>query len=245
LILSSGIALGALAGVAGGKLPAVMHSTRNALLLAAVVAPLAVLPILGVRLGPAGEQVGRAFTFNPFVLRFLTAVALWSTATGAFNPFFNVFFARELRLGTESIGLIFSAAQLTQVGAVLLAPLALRRFGLLSGIMLMQVATGCALALLGSAPAAMAGWLYAAYMSFQYMSEPGIYTLLMNRTSPAERQGAASLNIAVVFGSQALAASLAGAGITHFGYPPVLFAAAVMAVLAAVFFRTLLCGPSK
>ena len=63
-------------------------------------------------------------------------------------------------------------------------------------------------------------------MSFQWMSEPGLNTLLMNHVTERERSGASALNYVVAFGAQALAAFAGGALFTRFGYGPALAAAA-------------------
>jgi predicted MFS family arabinose efflux permease len=96
------------------------------------------------------------------------------------------------------------------------------------------------LALLGPAPTAVVAIaLYAAYSSFQYMTEPGVYSSLMNRVPPGQRSGASALNFLVVFGSQALAASVAGAVVAQYGYRPMLAGAAGLAVVAAWLFSRL------
>jgi predicted MFS family arabinose efflux permease len=105
----------------------------------------------------------------------------------------------------------------------------------------MQAAAAFALACLSTGPpVAAAGAVYAAWMSFQSMSEPGIYSLLMSGVQPGMRHGASALNFFVVFASQAAAAYLAGAAVTRFGYPIVLASAAAVAGLAALAFRFLL-----
>jgi len=76
-------------------------------------------------------------------------------------------------------------------------------------------------------------------MGFQYMSEPGTYSLLMAEVTPHERGGAASLSLFVVSGTQALAALASGFFITRFGYTPVLVFAAMLTVLAAIAFHSL------
>jgi predicted MFS family arabinose efflux permease len=68
------------------------------------------------------------------------------------------------------------------------------------------------------------------------MSEPGIYTSLMNRVLPGERGGASALNFFVMFAGQALAAALAGTVVARYGYPPMLAMAAALAVTAACLF---------
>jgi len=245
LVFSSGIALGAVAGVVGGRLPSVAHSMENALYAACALAPIALVPLARLELGARLESKARAYSWNPFLARFLAALALWGLATGAFNPFFNVFFTKSLDFSVERMGLIFSSSQLAQVAAVLLAPLAFRRIGLVAGIALTQAATGLALAGLGTAAPAVAGWFYALYVSFQYMSEPGAYSLLMSRVREEQRNGSSALNFVFLSGSQAIAAAIAGAVITRVGYVPVLFTSAAMALLAALAFRCLLQEPSR
>src|SRR6476620_8242981 len=136
------------------------------------------------------------------------------------------------------VGLMYSISQMAQVIALLLAPLVLRRLGPISGLMSMQLATAVMLGVLGVGPSGvLAGLVYALYAAFQYMSEPGMYTLLMERVQPQEQSGASALNFLVIFGGQALAASIAGLAVHRFGYPVVLSVAALLAVLAAIFLR--------
>jgi predicted MFS family arabinose efflux permease len=77
-------------------------------------------------------------------------------------------------------------------------------------------------------------------MSLQWMSEPGLNTLLMNNVKEAERSGASSLNYLVAFAAQALAAFAAGRFLSKVGYGPVLAGATGLAVAAAVLFRVLI-----
>ena len=198
-----------------------------------------------VRLPPAQAAPPRARTLprSPFVLRFLAVFAVWHFATGAFNPFFNAFLSRHLHASSEQIGTIFSAAQVAQVAAIFCAPLVLKRCGLIRGVVGMQVATALALATAGWAPAGLlAATGYCGYMAFQYMSEPGTFSLLMDGVRPEERAGASALNFVIAFAAQGLAAAAAGSALYRFGYRPVLSAASVVMLLAAVLLAVLL-GP--
>jgi predicted MFS family arabinose efflux permease len=67
-----------------------------------------------------------------------------------------------------------------------------------------------------------------------------MYSLLMNRVSPAERGGSSALNFLVISLGQAVAAAMAGNAFVRFGYPPVLAALAGVALLAALSFWWLL-----
>ena len=247
LVFASGISLGVAGGVLGGRLPGwlaplagsptgvvpggIARRVRSVLL--------ATWPMSKLSPANAPERQKVGGRPGPNLVMFLIAIAVWHLGTGAFNPFFNTFFAR-LHVPVSSIGLLFSASQLSQTVAVLLAPLVLRRLGLLRGVAAMQLATAGALASLAlTSNAVGAGFVYAAYMSVQFMSEPGMYTYLMDSTPPAGRNTASSLNFVVAFSAQALASAIAGAAIVRAGYPAVIGAAAVLCVIAAVLFRYL------
>ncbi|SPE37172.1 conserved membrane hypothetical protein [Candidatus Sulfopaludibacter sp. SbA3] len=232
-------AVGIAGGWVGGKLPLWVHGKQPALLLAAALGALAILPALRLRPTAAAPEGSRIYPRSPFLLRYLIPFALWNLATGSFNPFFNAYFAR-LRFPVERIGLIFSGSQLTQVVTVLLAPLVFRKAGLVNGIVWMMAATACGLGGLAAQPGAAAVLAYVAYMAFQWMSEPGLSTLLMNQVAERERGGASALNYLVAFSAQALAAWGSGALLARFGYGAVLAGAAGLALAAAGLFQVLL-----
>ena len=85
------------------------------------------------------------------------------------------------------------------------------------------MATALMLAVLAfvTTPAA-AAVSYIAYMAFQYMIEPCLFTLLMDRVAPAERSGASALNFLATSLAGILSAAAAGAAIPRFGYSFVL-----------------------
>jgi MFS family permease len=182
----------------------------------------------------------RAIVCPTFMLRYLIPFAIWNLATGSFNPFFNAYFAR-LGYGSARIGAAFSTAQLAQIATVLVAPLVFRKAGLVNGIAWMMAATAAGLACLAVRPAGVAAAAaYVGYMAFQWMSEPGLSTLLMSGVEERERGGAAAMNYLVMFGAQALAALVGGAVVNRFGYGVALAGSAALAVLAAALFRGLL-----
>jgi MFS family permease len=253
-VFSTGILIGVVGGLAGGRLPglltrlhivsSVIESYRGALLVGSVLVLLAVWPLLEVTT-TAPPQTKRGFYRpRPLVIRFLVAIAAWNLGVGVFNPFLNVYFSR-LRLPVEDIGSLFSAAHVAQACAVLMAPIVLRRFGLTRGVSGMQFAT--AVALLGLSAAAgpiSAGLAFAAYTMSQYMTEPGMFTFLMDSAPAEERSNASALTFLVTFTAQAIIAAISGRMLARFGYPPVLVAAAVICALAALSFRVLLAKPT-
>jgi predicted MFS family arabinose efflux permease len=251
LVCSSGIAIGIVGGLVAAHMPAwllqwhVASSTtgsyRLSLLIGCVFILLAAWRFSRIKLGTV-EPAERTFHRpSPVLIRFLTAMAVWNLGTGAMNPFFSVFFARSVRLPVEKIGTVFAISQIVQVLGILLAPLVFRKCGLTQSISGMQYATAFALIALAIAGGPVwAAAAYAAYMMFQYMSEPGMFTLLMEGISEGERSSASALNFLVTFCGQAVAAAVAGKLITNFGYPPVMIAAAIICAAAAFLFRVLL-----
>lgn len=240
LVFATGIGTGVLGGLAGGRL-ASLFGKELALLCGCVAMLLALVPASGLPLTSSLPSARVQFPRNGFIVRFLIVMALWTIAVGSFNPFFNAFFVRRLSATPEWIGLVFSGAQLAQVGALLLAPLVLKALGSRRAVVAMQLAAGLALAALARSTGLRAAAVaYAFYMSFQYMSEPGLYTLLMTNVPPEQRTGASSLNFLVVFSAQAIAAALAGAGFASYGYGPVMSAAGALACAAGLLFAVLI-----
>jgi MFS family permease len=222
----------------GGRLPALLGGKQNTLILSALLSAVAILPAWRMRSTVVAPAKGRVYPRGRFLLQFLAPFAIWHLVTGAFNPFNNVYFAR-LRFSVEEIGSVFSGSQLVQVGAVLCAPLVIRRFGLATGISGMMAATACALGLLAAQPAPLAAvTAYMVYMAFQWMSEPGLNALLMNRVTEEERGGASAIMYLFAFSAQAAAAFGAGHWIEQFGYGPVLLAASLLALAASALFRS-------
>ncbi len=251
ITFGSGIALGILGGLAGGHLPRLLaalggkaFSAKEAALLAgSAVMAAALIPAARLHLARAAPHRRVQYPRNAFLFRFLGVMALWTTATASFNPFFNAYFSTRLHATTEWIGGVFAGSQFAQAIAVLLAPLALRALGRVRGIVAMQLAAAITLAALARGPGLWgAGALYATYMSFQYMSEPGLYSLLMGNLRPEERTGGSALNSLVVFSAQAGAAFAAGTGVARLGYGPIMLSASAIAITSALLFGVLL-GP--
>jgi MFS family permease len=247
IINSSGIGVGVLAGLVGGRLPHwilrahlapdAVHAKQFTLLASVAFAALAFWPLTRLRLDADGPEETHGYPGSPFVYRFLTAIGVWSLATGAFTPLFNAYFERRFHMPLESIGIIFTFSHAAQVVTILLSPLLLRMLGLVRGVACMQLVTAVTLGSLAAGPSAFAAAaLYIAYMSFQYMSDPGTNTLLMNHVEPSQRSGAAALNFLVIFMAQALSASAAGSVVARYGYPPMLVGATLLAVTAAFLF---------
>jgi predicted MFS family arabinose efflux permease len=245
------MSIGVLGGLAGGRLPGLLghlvHSpgsvsaTRAALLIASAVISLAALPIAGLRFPPVPATQTKTYPCNRFLFGFLIALACWSAATGAFNPFFNAFFADHFRMKVERIGVVFSCSQASQLLALLAAPVILRWLGEVRGIASMMLVTGLALFVLAFSPtAATAATVFVGYMAFQYMSGPGIFNMLMSRVVPGERSGASALYFLVTSLAGSISALAGGAAISRYGYPSILIGSAIVAMSAAFLFRALI-----
>jgi predicted MFS family arabinose efflux permease len=248
---ASGIGIGIIANLIASRIPGWLirlqvasNSTdakQRALILGCAIVALGILPISRLRFPPVCETSPRLYPRNRFLLRFLPAVAVWSLITGSLAPLANVYFAHHLKMPLEQLGVVLSTSSLLQVLAVLAAPLFFRRFGLVTAMAAAQVLIALLLAALaGASAAAPASILYIAYTGLLWMSEPGLFALLMSRVSPAEQAGASALNFLVISIFQAVAVASAGASFVRFGYPRSLLAMAILALASSFLFRRLL-----
>jgi len=107
-------------------------------------------------------------------------------------------------------------------------------------VMWTQLVAAAGLASLAVAQTATyAMWIYWTYISVQYMSEPAVFSLLMDRVPKDQQSNASALNFFVVSAAQSIASLLIGREITHWGYAPVLCSLALFACVTAFAFRQL------
>jgi predicted MFS family arabinose efflux permease len=258
LIFSAGVGTGILGGVICGYLPQWLSKAgfamqpvdvkRLILLASCGIAALGLFPVLRMRLPlvdaakpientAEGQSKRRRLSIDPFLLRFLPAMALWTVVLTSFTPFANVYLSRDLHVPLLRIGLVFSAAQITQFCVTLLSPMLFRALGLVKGIILTQLLTAVALVCVaGTHNTMLAVALYLFFFGMQWMSSPGLYNLLMSKVQEDAQSTASSMTL--FCNALVGAGSTAGAGIlfTRFGYPRVLTGIAAMAVLAALLF---------
>jgi len=81
---------------------------------------------------------------------------------------------------------------------------------------------------------------YLSYSGLQFMSGPGIYSLLMNRIPDSERSTASAVQNIVGALSQAAAAVITGSMLVRYGYPKVLAGNGGVALAAALLLYLLL-----
>jgi MFS family permease len=266
LNFSSSIGTAALGGLVCGYLPQwlkmaghemqAMDVKRLILIVSCGIAAIGLIPMLRLRL-PLDESVSqtqdktgkRPWRMNPFLLRFLPAMALWAAVLASFTPFANVYLSRYVHIPFAKIGLIYSAAQVLQLSVILLTPLVFRCLGLINGIVATQFATAVAMGCLAvTHDRRLAVALYLSFSAAQWMSSPGLYNLLMSRTPDEERSSAAAMTLFCNALFQSCATAGAGILFVHFGYPRVLVGIATLALLVALLFRSLVrsddsCAP--
>jgi len=263
LIFSASVATSMLGGIVCGYLPQwlsmsgiTMHAAdvkRLILLTACGIALVGLIPVLRLRVPVQSPDQpttdvqstrGRWTSLwenNPFLLKYLPLMALWSAVIAAFTPFANVYLSRDLHIPMDRIGLTFSAIQAVQLCMGVLTPVVFRLLGLVNGIVATQLVAAFTLAFMaGARHGRLAIALYLGFSAAQWMSSPGLYNLLMNETPDRERSTAAAATL--FCNALAGSAATAGAGIlfTWFGYPKVLLGIAVMAAVIAVLFRLLI-----
>lgn len=251
IVFSTGIGMGVLANLIASRMPgwfthlspflSVVQAEQLALLVGSAIVALGLLPLSGMSFPAIPVKDKTAYSRNPFLWRFLPALALWSLVTGSLSPLANVYLAQHLQMTIHRIGTVFSVSSLFQVLAVLFAPVLFRRLGLVSGIASAQLATAVTLACLAATSAQTpATFIYLGYTALLWMSEPGLFSLLMSRVTPAQQAGASALNFLVISLAQAVAVAAAGASFARFGYPIVLYAMAAVALTASICFRFML-----
>jgi MFS family permease len=254
IVFATGIGTGTLAGLAGGSIPQMLSrfgvdhpadGIRIVLIGASLVSFLGIWPVsrLKLLLSATVERRERPL-FHPFLLRFLPPFAIWSIVTGSFIPFAPVFFQKQLGISLQHVGLIFSASQFAQFGAVLIVPLLFRSAGSAARIVFAQlIAAAAVFALSISHSASYAiGW-YLAYTAVQFTAGPGFYGMLMSRVPEADRSSASAVQNVVGALAGAGSAALTGTLVVRYGYGLVFSINAVLAGLAALLVFVSL-GPS-
>jgi MFS family permease len=185
-------------------------------------------------------------TALPVLLRVLPVLMLWSVVLASFTPFANVYLERNLHLSLEKIGLVFAVSQGLQLCAILFNPLLFRVFGMVSGIAITEVATAAAMGAMAVAPGLrLSIGLYLTFTALQWMSAPGLYNLLMDRTPERERSTAAAITMFTTSLVSSGATTAAGFLFAKAGYPRVLLGIAAFAMGVAALCRVLLGSGSR
>ena len=203
---------GVIGNVLGGKLPDIfryfqtdltkLQSYRMTLVTSALFSFASLIPLFLVREGKEearGEKpkaswrekedlvtVGK-FSLNNFLI---------GAGAGLVIPFFNLYFAKRFGATSTQIGLYFSGSQIITAAAVLLGPIAAKRFGKLKTIVYAQIFSLPFLVLLGGLEryltfAVLAFWIRGCLMS---MSMPLFGVMRMEMIPEKKRATAESIS---------------------------------------------------
>lgn len=239
------MSLGIVAGVGAVRMPewvsiatgcSPITGKRAALGFSCALVLLSAIPAARLRLVAAPSSSRRVYPRGPFIRVFVAAILLYTFATASFNTFGIPYLSLHLHFSEHRIGSVFSTGQLLQVAAMLSAPLLIRKLGERRFVFITAAATALLLLLLAVGPAWASLGCYLAYLTFQYMGEPSLFALLMNRVGEHERSGASTLMLIAMSIASTLAAAVAGRFIAGLGYRIPLTVAAVIAGLAAGLF---------
>jgi MFS family permease len=263
LLFVVGIGTGALGSLVCGYIPKWLSISgfnpnaaeikRTILLISCGVVLVGLIPMMKLRLPPraddksieqpqpTGRRLFQRLGHHPFLVRFLPVMALWATIEAAFTPFSNVYLSRQLHTSFTRIGLLFSTAQVLQLCMGLLSPIVFRLFGLVNGIVAIQMAMALALgAMAGAGHGNVAIGFYLTFCAIQWMSFPGLNSLLTNRIQDKDLSMATAAMMFCNALAGAGATAAAGALYSRFGYPHVLAGIASIAAGIAILFYMLL-----
>jgi predicted MFS family arabinose efflux permease len=245
LVFGLGIGSGILGGYLGGHLPSwcssLVHGSpaelkKASLLLASLFVLVGALPCKRIAIARSAHSTQvTSVSSSKYLWRFLPPVAAWSFGLGILAPFLSIYMTKNLHLELAQVGSMFSLSQFLQMISVLAAPRIFRRCGTLQTVTLSQLAA--AVALIAFANSSIRPWMllsFAVLSIFQYMNEPGLYTLLMDNVAAEQQSSASAWNFFVICAAQSLAALIGGVLLSHFGYSMVLSLAAVVMALSAV-----------
>jgi MFS family permease len=248
ITFATGIGVGTLAGLAGGAIPqflsnlfpriSLVGGIRVVLLASCAITLLGLLPLRFLHVEQPTVPTGkRKRLFHPFLLQFLPGYILWSIVIGSFPMFGAVYLQNQLHVPLVKLGTVFSASELLQFVAVLLAPLLFRRLGTNKGVAIAQGGSALFLASLAmNNSGTISIGFYLLYFASQFMCEPGIYKMLMDSVPEVERSTASAIQNVSGALCQAGTTAITGTCIVLFGYRNVLLSDAAIAVLAALWF---------
>jgi len=249
LNISFSIAVGAVGGLIGGRLPALVQIwmpgdpvtvKRVALMLAAAPVLAATAVLAGIRFPAPGAANARLHSSRRFLLRFLPAIALWYAFCAGFIPFFNAYLRNRLGGSAAAIGGAYAFSHLPQAAVTLLMPPLIARLGQVRAVVATQMLAALGvLALLQARTLPQATLFYTVYISLQVMSEPGLMNLLMRGVPGEERSAAMAANLLLMFAINATVGATAGKLIVQRGYSTLFAVLSVTGLAAAMLFAFL------
>lgn len=240
--ISSGMAMIAqfMGNWLGGQLPMWIGDWRNvsatsstayggALVLVALFASLALLPILSIRRQYKAEPDEGYLSpihyarSQPRLLGRLIA-PMWVTSLGAglLMPFMNVFFRHTYQSSDATIGLLFAVGSLAMGVGLLIAPPLADRYGKMTTVIVTQAVSVPFLIVLGFSPWFwMSAAAYLIRLALMNMSNPVYQAFVMEHAAPEARATVASLvSMSWSFG-WAFSPTLSGWLQVNYGFTPV------------------------
>jgi MFS family permease len=261
LIFAVSVGTSALGGFLCSQLPSLIATAgvsmssvdvkRLVLLTSCGTAALGVLALLRLRMPAATASIDqesttttrwadwrKAWKLDRFLAGFLPSMALWSGILAVTSVFANVYLTRQFGIPLRGLSLIFSCAQILQLGATLLMPRLVSALSRRNAITLVQATAAVALLALGLAHTTFAAVGFYLVLSIaQWMSSPVLYDMLMHATPDYRRGTVAAMTM---FGnglSGAAATALAGVLLSRFGYHAIFPMLAIAAILICLVFR--------
>ncbi|MVN85758.1 MFS transporter [Deinococcus sp. HMF7620] len=137
-----------------GSEPDGLGALRAALLVAAGLLALGLIPVLGLRASGHTVREGRSFRVRDraTMARLVLPNVLVGLGAGATIPFLNIFIEGKFRISYSDLGTLFAWTSLATAATALLQPLLVKRLGQLQAVLLVQASSLPFLAMLGFAP---------------------------------------------------------------------------------------------
>ena len=242
----------------GGQLPELLQSWnpewrdsllypyRWTLVVGALATLAALFPLLGIRERErAPEQREDAVPWSQVaspVTKLAINYVLIGIGAGLVMPFFNLYFANRFGCSSGQIGFFFALAQIITVFAALMGPRLSRRYGLLTTIVWLQLASLPFLVTLGfESTLWIAVVAFLARASLMQTTSPLQNALSMEVVPPSYRARTAGINSSMWFLGWAVSSNVSGWIMANVGYEYPYYLTAFFYGLAAVslwwFFR--------
>jgi MFS family permease len=240
-----------LGSISGGFLPDIWKnillrldevlSLRYSLVLAALLALVALLPLGLSRLttpvparNPTRSQIQTPASRSA-ILAGAIVLVLTGLVIGLTSPFMNVYFKQVFHSQTNAIGVVISLSQMMGLFSAFLAPLVIRKFGLiLAPVFLMLINMPIILSI--GLPIPFIGVVIAFLFSvgLERMADLPLMNLIMVAVHPSDRGAMSGIRLIANYGAQALAGILGGVIIQSAGYFWLFAGAAAVEVLAGI-----------
>lgn len=218
---------------------------RFALLLAAALVLLALIPILRMKANPehprekhplSSTSLKPKFVQNWSIIALLAVMlGISGLAVGLTIPFINIFFSNALQLSDAVIGSIYSLSQFGALLSALFVPLVVKRFGLIKGPSLLYGSNAVFLLLMGfSLPALAITASYLISVSLERLADAPLQNMVMEMVPTQDRGAMSGIRLLTNYGVQAISGVVGGRILFHLGYSSLFFIAAAINLLTGV-----------